>query len=129
MDRTNRYLLINIMIKNKIFRIICNVRHTVSTYFSFLILGLAVNGKVDFAINDFGYTQERGEVATFLEFNEPNYGQIYIRNPKETYDWLVYTKPLTTEAWTGVIVFTIFAPLFLVVLDCKKLQIIVVDSK
>ena len=117
------------MIKIKIFRIICNVRHTVSTYFSFLILGLAVNGKVDFAINDFGYTQERGEVAKFLEFNEPNYGQIYIRNPKETYDWLVYTKPLTTEAWTGVIIFTVSVPLFLVLLDGKKFQIIFETQK
>ena len=85
-------------------------------------LGLAVIGRVDFAINDFGYTKERGEVAKFLEFNEPNYGQIYIRNPKETYDWLVYTKPLTNEAWTGIVLFAISVPLFLVVLDCKKLQ-------
>ena len=124
MDRANRFCLIKMMIKTKIsvlyFHEMCNARLMVSTYF-FLILGLAVNGKVDFAINDFGYTQERGEVAKFLEFNEPNYGQIYIRNPKETYDWLVYTKPLTTEAWTGIMIFTIFVPLFLVVLDCKKL--------
>ena len=127
MDRTNRFLLNNIMIVSEGVEI-CNDRLMVSTYFFILILGLAINGKVDFAINDFGYTQERGEVAKFLEFNEPNYGQIYIRNPKETYDWLVYTKPLTTEAWTGIMIFTIFAPLFLVVLDCKKLQIIVAES-
>ena len=86
------------------------------------IIGLAVNGMVDFAINDFGYTKERGKVAQFLEFNEPNYGRIYIRNPKETVDWKVYTKPLTSEAWTGVVVFAISIPLFLAVLDGKKLR-------
>ena len=84
------------------------------------MIGLAVNGMVDFAIDNFGYTKERGEVAQFLDFIEPYYGRIYIKNPKETVDWEVYIKPLTTEAWNGVVVFAISVPLILAILDCKK---------
>ena len=85
------------------------------------MIGLAVNGMVDFAIDNFGYTKKRAEVGNFLLFDEPYYGRIYIRNPKETVDWEVYIKPLTIEAWNGVVVFAISVPLVLSVLDCKKL--------
>ena len=80
---------------------------------------MAVYGEVDIAVDDFGYTKDRSEVVNFLTFDEPNYGQIYIRNPRETFDWEVYTKPLRKEAWIGIILFCLIIPVLIMIVSLE----------
>ena len=49
------------------------------------------------------------------------HGYIYIRNPRETFDWEIYTKPLTINAWMGLLLFGLVVPILLLIpmYDCK----------
>ena len=82
--------------------------------------GMAVNGVVDIAVDDFGYTKERAEVVDFISFGAPNFGRIYIRNPRETFDWEAYTGPLRKESWIGVAIFSIVVPLFIMIAGLER---------
>ena len=75
--------------------------------------------RVDFAMNSFGMTHSRYEVINFLPTMPGGKGRIYIRNPRETFDWEVYTKPFRKQTWLAVIIFSILAPflMMLVMVD------------
>ena len=75
-------------------------------------------------MDDFGYTKDRSEVVNFLTFDDPNYGQIYIKNPRENFDWKVYTKPLRKEAWIGVLIFGLVIPVFIMISSLERNSVI-----
>ena len=83
------------------------------------------NQTIDVAILPFVYTEERSKIADYLMLLGQEYGNIYIRNPRETFDWEVYTKPLRKEAWIGLFLFCSVVPLLMMitVFDCKILLI------
>ena len=86
---------------------------------------MVLNGEVDLAMSNFGISQVRYEVIDFLQFQPPIKSFICIRNPKETFDWEVYTKPLRKEAWLGLGLFVLLVPLLMMILmmngkiECK----------
>ena len=81
---------------------------------------MVVNGDVDFALDSFGMTNERLVVGDYLIFSNGGFGRIYIRNPKDGFDWKVYTKSFTFDAWIGFYLFCLGLPFFLWILmfDC-----------
>ena len=81
--------------------------------------------KVDFAVDPFGWRKDRLQVVDYLAMNKNSYGQIYIVNPKESYDWQVYLKPLTTESWIAVSLFCLIVPILMLVVmfGCKYLLV------
>ena len=78
-------------------------------------------GKVDFALNAFGVTKERREVSAYISFDDNAYAHMYIRNPRETMDWEVYTKPLRLDTWIALLIFCLIIPIIvkLLTIDCK----------
>ena len=82
---------------------------------------MVVNGEVDFALDSFGMTNERLVVADYVIFDVGGKGRMYIRNPKDGFDWTVYTKSFTRDAWIGFYVFCFSLPflLWIVMFDCK----------
>ena len=85
---------------------------------------MAVYGDVDIAVDDFGYTKQRAEVVDFISFGAPNYGKIFIRNPRETFDWEVYTNPLRKEAWIGILIFCLITPFLIMLAGLERKQIL-----
>ena len=84
-------------------------------------LGLVHKREVDFAVDPFGWRKDRFEVVDYLPMNKPGIGRIYIANPKESFDWFVYIKPLTIDSWCAVALFVLFVPIIMVtiLIDCK----------
>ena len=80
--------------------------------------------KVDLALLPFGYTKERTKIVDYLMIGKREHGRIYIRNPRETFDWGVYTKPLRKEAWIAVLLAFLVLPIFMMItmFDCKILM-------
>ena len=89
------------------------------------IIGLVHERKVDFAVDPFGWRKDRLKVVDYLAMNKRAFGQIYIANPQDSYDWMVYLKPNTTDAWIAVSLFFLLIPPIMAVLmtDCKYLLI------
>ena len=87
----------------------------------FVFLGLVHKREVDFAVDPFGWRKDRFEVVDYLPMNKPGIGRIYIANPKESFDWFVYIKPLTIDSWCAVALFVLFVPIIMVtiLIDCK----------
>ena len=71
---------------------------------------MVLDGKVDFAINNFGITKERMNSVDFLIFGKGGMGRIYVQNPKDGLDWKVYTKPLNDGAWKWIVLFFLVVP-------------------
>ena len=84
-------------------------------------LGMVVNGDVKFALDSFGMTNERLAVADYVIFGVGGKGRMYIRNPKDGYDWYAYTKSFTMDAWIGFYLFIFCLPfiLWIIMFDCK----------
>jgi hypothetical protein len=62
------------------------------------------------------------KIVDYLTTYGQSKSEIYIKNPAETYDWMVYINPLTNEAWIGVVTFCILIPGFVsIVLFFRKL--------
>ena len=95
--------------------IIAIVRNTI------FYLGSLVDKRNQIGIGPFGYSLERIDVVDFLTLLDPEYAFLYVRNPKETFDWEVYIKPLRKEAWIGVCAFCLITPLLFcaTINDCK----------
>ena len=85
------------------------------------IPGIVQERKIDVAVVPFGYTQERKKIVDYLMLSNQEHGLIYVRNPRETFDWEVYTKPLKKEAWIGICLFCLSIPILMMitVFDCK----------
>ena len=68
------------------------------------------------------------EVVDFLQLDEGGKGRLYIRNPRDTYDWEVYTKPLLKVTWVAVIAYVIMVPMVMVIVmvNCKYSLILAV---
>ena len=83
--------------------------------------GLVHERKVDFAVDPFGWRKDRFQVVDYLPMNKDAIGKIYIANPKESFDWLVYVKPLTIDSWCAVVLFILIVPVIMVtiLIDCK----------
>ena len=77
---------------------------------------MVLDGTVDFALDSFGITKERMDVADYLIFAKGGMGRIYTRNPKDGRDWKVYIKPLRKEAWIGILLFCIIVPILMMVI-------------
>ena len=77
-------------------------------------------------MDPFGWRKDRFQVVDYLPMNKPAIGRMYIANPKETFDWYVYTKPLTVDSWCAVALFIACVPLLTVtmLIDCKSLTVL-----
>ena len=83
---------------------------------------MVLDGLVDIAVDAFTITEERKEVVDFLQLLQGGKGRLYTKNPRDSYDWGVYTKPLTNDVWLVVILFIIVVPilLMLAMVNCKS---------
>ena len=81
-----------------------------------MILGLVKDNAVDFAVAPFGWRKDRLEVVDWIPMNDPSLSRIYIQNPKDAFDWLLYLKPLRDEAWIGVVLYILIVPIILLLL-------------
>ena len=86
-----------------------------------IFIGMVLDGSVDFALDAFGITKVRMGVADYLQMGQGGKGRIYIRNPRETFDWEIYTKPFRKITWISVLTFCIIVPVIMVIVmvDCK----------
>ena len=82
---------------------------------------MVANKEIDFALDSFGVTHERLTVGDYLLFANGGFGRMYIKNPKDSYDWTVYTKSFTVNAWLFFFLFCIGLPflLWILMFDCK----------
>lgn len=88
------------------------------TYFK----GLLLENKSDMAIQMYVTTQKRMNIVDFLTLSDPFTGEIYIRNPANTFDWMAYINPLRWDAWISVILFCNLISVFIwIVLIFRKL--------
>ena len=89
---------------------------------------MLVNQKLDFAISTFSQQQSRRKVVDYIVVNNnPSRGYIYVKNPKETFDWVVYAQPFWQDAWIGTILFcTLFPVLIAIVVINRKLYISII---
>ena len=80
-----------------------------------------MDGTVDIAVDTFGITYARMEVIDYRQMNQGGKGRLYIRNPRESYDLEIYTKPLQKVTWAAIIAFIILAPIVMVIamINCK----------
>ena len=76
---------------------------------------MVLDGSVDFAADSFGITEIRSRVISYLPLFSGGSSRIYIRNPRETFDWEIYTKPFLKVTWIGVMSFSILLPLLMVI--------------
>ena len=75
------------------------------------ILGYVADEKVDFAVSAIGVTKSRSKVFDYLiVWNIPAIGTFYLQNPRNTYDWSVFSRPLYKNAWFSIFIFSIITP-------------------
>ena len=86
-----------------------------------IFIGSIRGGKADLAIGMFVVRKERLMTMDMLIFLTKQPAHIYIKNPRDAFDWEVYTKPLTKNAWFGIFGFFLLVPPLLMVTltDCK----------
>ena len=87
---------------------------------------MVLDGTVDFAADSFGITEIRSKVIQFLPLFSGGNSRIYIRNPRETFDWEIYTKPFRKVTWVSVLSFSILLPILMVIamVNCKLKSIV-----
>ena len=87
-------------------------------------LGLVLDRKVDFAADSFGITELRSRVISYLPLFAGGKSRIYIKNPRETFDWEIYTKPFRKVTWVGVMSFSVILPVLMVItmVNCKPIS-------
>jgi hypothetical protein len=74
------------------------------------------------AMQTYTITPTRMKIVDYLMTGSQSKGVIYIKNPAETYDWMVYINPLMNEGWIGVVAFCILIPGFVsIILFFRKL--------
>ena len=80
-----------------------------------------LQSNADIIIGPFAYTVERKEVLNYIYLIPPEYGRLYIQNPKDSFDWNVFTKPFKRESWIGTFLFCLVTPILFRVLmhNCK----------
>ena len=75
------------------------------------------------ALQTYGITPTRMKIVDYLTTTNGVTGKIYIKNPTETFDWMVYLNPLRMEAWIGIVTFCILIPVLMsIVLYFRKLM-------
>ena len=86
-----------------------------------LFSGMVANKEVDFALDSFGVTPERLSIGDYILFSNGGMGRMYIKNPKDGFDWTVYTKSFTVDAWIYFFLFCFSLPflLWILMFDCK----------
>ena len=78
---------------------------------------MILNEKVDFAISSFSLSESRMKVVDFMVTQSSNVrGYIYIKNPKETFDWDVYGQPFWENTWIFVIAYSVIIPIFVMII-------------
>ena len=92
-----------------------NASHNKKTFFHFVCnLGLVVHQKVDLALSTFGVREDRAKVVDYLIVDENlMHGYFYIKNPRNTYDWIVFFQPLRWWAWIGLMTFSFLIPVMI----------------
>ena len=90
-----------------------------------IFIGMILNKKVDFAISTFALRESRMKVVDFMVVQSATTrGYIYLQNPKETFDWEVYTKPFWKQTWIFVILFCVVFPLLMIlIISHRKLSL------
>ena len=84
---------------------------------SIILIGMILNETVDFAISTFALRKSRIEVVDFMVVvSIPKRGYIYVKNPKETFDWEVYAQPFWQHTWLFVILFSFIIPIFMMII-------------
>ena len=101
-----------------------------SLYIYIVFLGIVKDNKIDVAVVPFGYTEERNKIVDFLMLSTQEHGYIFVRNPRETFDWEVYTKPLKIDTWIGVLLFGLLVPIvmFIPMYSCKSILTIKLED-
>ena len=77
------------------------------------MIGLALEGEVDFAMSHFGLRPDRFTVMNFIMVSKGGAGRIYVKNPKDSFHWTIYAEPLTLNAWIYVAIFLAFIPILM----------------
>ena len=77
------------------------------------MIGLALEGKVDFAMSHFGLRPDRFTVMNFIMVSKGGEGRIYVENPKDSFHWTIYAEPLKLNAWIYVGIFLVFIPILM----------------
>ena len=77
------------------------------------MVGLALEGKVDFAMCYFGMRPDRFTVMNFIMVSKGGEGRIYVKNPKDSFHWTIYAEPLKFNAWIYVAIFLFFVPILM----------------
>ena len=98
--------------------------------FYFVFLGIVKDNKIDVAVVPFGYTEERNKIVDFLMLSTQEHGYIFVRNPRETFDWEVYTKSLKIDTWIGLLLFGLLVPIvmFIPMYSCKLILTIKLED-
>ena len=72
---------------------------------------------VDLSISNWGVRQNRAKVVDYLIVSAKSaMGRLYIKNPRNTYDWTVFLQPLRKEAWIGLLLFSLLMPFLIAVI-------------
>ena len=78
---------------------------------------MIVDNKADMGINDFNVRKDRGKVVSYLSLDErPSVGRFLIKNPRNTYDWTVFFRPLWKDAWIGLVTFSFVIPVLIAII-------------
>ena len=86
-----------------------------------VLIGLILNDKVDFAISTFALRESRRKVVDYMfTSNNPSRGYIYVKNPKETFDWTVYGQPFWQETWIVVMLFCAIIPILMAIILLRR---------
>ena len=90
------------------------------------IIGLLSNNRIDISSSAFSISKGRSQVVDYLPPLMESYRQIFIRNPTESLNWLVYIEPLTMSAGFSVIIFIALSPPLIAILftDGKNIYFI-----
>ena len=82
---------------------------------------MLLNKTVDFAISTFSLRESRMKVVDFMVVQSAiTRGYIYVKNPKETFDWEVYSQPFWKETWIFVILFSLVIPILVMIILARR---------
>ena len=77
------------------------------------MLGLLQRDEADYAPVAFTMTADRTRDFDFMDVIFISDTKLYVRNPKMSYNWMAYIKPLTRDSWVTVAVLAVLMALCL----------------
>ena len=85
------------------------------------ILGRIQNKTVDFAVCICAMRESRRKVVDYMvTYNNKLRGYIFVKNPKETFDWDVFGQPFWRSTWILVIIYFMIIPIFMMILFQRR---------